>query len=289
MKQHQQLLHSGRAALLLLAFATAMPGCASIASFAAMRSVPVAGPGNPIRDIACIWQQGEGRDERGRPCRGFCGQLMFLTSTSKKPGIVRGAASIYVFDNVGTVQEQSRPLEEFHFTAAEWNSFQRMTNLGMTYQLFIPYSRPGGHDAECQVHIKFVPEGSETPIWSHPESIALRGSTGPAALANAIDRTLNATSPLFSKSASLMPSAGPDYESLLKKLQEDAKPPVDSVSPRLPSPSARVPAVHREAEVERLQAVLEASTSGAVEQAAYAESAGRREQVSQAVHEENSP
>ena len=53
-----------RAGLFLLAFALMMPGCASLAEFAAMRSIPVSGPDNPVVDFACIWQQGEGRDER---------------------------------------------------------------------------------------------------------------------------------------------------------------------------------------------------------------------------------
>jgi hypothetical protein len=287
MKQHQHLLRSGRAGLLLLAFAAALPGCASIANFAAMRSIPVAGPKNPVRDVACIWQQGEGRDEKGRPCRGFCGQLMFLTCASKKPGIVRGNVSVYVFDNIGTIKEQAKPLKEYRFTPDEWATFQRTTNLGMTYQLFVPYPRTGGHDAECQIHVKFTAEGSDTPMWSQPESIALRGTTGPAAMADAIDKKLTSSSPLYARTPGLPPGANPDYQALLKKLQEDTRPAAERNMPALPSSAGRLPAARNQADISRLQAVLDASAGNDVEQVGFTQPADHRERVSQAVYEEN--
>jgi hypothetical protein len=270
--------------MILLAFAM-LPGCASIANFAAMRSIPVSGPQNPVRDIAGIWQQGEGRDERGRPSRGFCGQLMFLTMGSKKPGIVKGSVDIYVFDNVGSVQEQARPLKTFHFTSEEWATFQRLTNLGMTYQLFIPYTRPGGHDAECQLHVKFTAEGSDTPFWSHPESITLRGSTGPAAVANAIDQQLTSSSALFSRAGAAQMRTSPNYADLLKKLQDDTNrtPPINGGSTPLRAAGAPT---RQQADFERLQAVLEKSTTDPVQQAGYDETPVRREPVVYALHEE---
>jgi hypothetical protein len=284
MKQNQQPRphRVRRAGLFLLALAMAMPGCASIAEFAAMRSIPVSGPNNPVTDFACIWQQGEGRDEHGKPCRGFCGQLMFLTGISKKPAVVNGAVTIYVFDNVGPLEEQTKPFRSFDFTADEWATFQRRTNLGMTYQLFIPYTRRGGREAECQLHVKFTPVGG-SPIYSHPESISLRGASGGAAtMADSIDRKLTHSSKLFQNPAVMIPATmDPSYAELMRKMKTDAAtPPVQKAAPTVGAP------VRKQAEITRLQALLDASNANQVQQADYEENPARRPQVSQAVHEE---
>ena len=285
MKQNQQPRphRVRRAGLFLLALTMTMPGCASVANWAAMRSIPVAGPTNPVVDFACIWQQGEGRDEHGRPCRGFCGQLMFLTGVSKKPGVVNGAVTIYVFDNVGTLEEQTKPFKTFDFTAEQWASFQRRTNLGMTYQLFVPYTRPGGREAECQVHVKFTPVGG-SPIYSHPEMISLRGAAGAAAaMADSIDRKLNSSSKLFQNPAMMTGSSvDPAYVELMQKMRTDA------ATPTVPRslPSAARTTQQKQPDMSRLQAVLESSTSTQVQQAEYAEDPAQKRRVTQALHEE---
>ncbi len=285
MKQTQQPrpFRVRRAGLFLLALALAAPGCASIAEFNAMRSIPVAGPNNPVVDFACIWQQGEGRDEKGKPCRGFCGQLMFRTGAGGKPGIVHGAVTIYVFDNVGTLEEQTRPFKSFEFTADEWATFQRRTNLGMTYQLFIPYTRPGGREADCQIHVKFTPVGG-LPIYSHPETISLRGAGGAGAMADSLDRKLTSSSKLFQNPAIMTPaSIDPAYAELVRKMRTETATSTTSK----PSSSAADPLPQKQPDISRLQAVLDASASNQVQQADYAEdSAHNKRRVSQAVHEE---
>lgn len=287
MKQTQQPrpFRVRRAGLFLLAFAAAMPGCASITNFAAMRNIPVASPTNPVTDLACIWQQGEGRDDRGMPCRGFCGQLMFTTYGSKKPAIVQGGVTVYVFDNIGTIQEQTKPFATFEFTPEQWAGFQRRTNLGMTYQLFIPYTRPGGRESDCQVHVKFTPVGG-SPIFSHPESISMRGSSGAAAMADAIDRKLTSNSLLFQNpSLTKSVASDPAYAELVRKLQTDAKSPPGAA----PASATALPArkgVEKPSEIERLQAVLNDSTPRQVQHADYAAAGSNRERVRQAVHEE---
>jgi len=262
------------------------PGCASIANFAAMRSIPVASPQNPVVDFACIWQQGEGRDEHGKPCRGFCGQLMFLTATSKKPAVVHGGATIYVFDNVGTPEEQAKPFKTFSFTPEEWTSFQRRTNLGMTYQLFIPYTRPGNHDAECQLHVRFDPVGGST-IYATPESIGLRGkSAGPAAMADAIDRKLTSSSKLFQNPSVMKTDMAldPSYADMVRKMTEAQ---TSAARPPVAAPVQTVQPVQKKAEIARLQAILDNSTPRQVQQADYSGNPARRQRVSQAVHEED--
>jgi len=283
MQQIQQPRLVRRAGLFLLAFALTLPGCASIANFTAMRGIPVASSENPVRDFTGIWQQGEGRDEHGRPCRGFCGQLMFMTVGANKPAIVHGAVTIYVFDNKGTLEEQAKPFDKFEFTAEQWETFQRKTNLGMTYQLFIPYRRPGGREAECQLHVKFTPVNG-SPMFAHPASISMRGASGAAAMADAIDHKLTSSSLLFQNPALSRPpvTGDPAINEMVRKFQADSKVPA-ATSPSIPAARPANP----QAEVDRLQAVLNASTSRSVEQADYARSSARPAgRVAQAAHEE---
>ncbi len=218
-------------------------------------------------DIACIWQEGEGRDSRGMPCRGFCGQIMFQASGSKTPAIAPGAVSIYVFDNVGTIEEQSKPFQVFNFTAEEWDTFQRKTNLGMTYQLFIPYTRPGRLEAECSLRLKFTPKEGGPPIFSQQENIGLRGTSSAANAASAIDRKLTAGSPLFSQSGLSSPTmSNAAVADLARKLQQDSQV-RSSGGSSLPTKGAQI---------ERLQSILNESSAKSVQQANYSEQAGSR-------------
>jgi hypothetical protein len=282
---HPCLTVAGLAGALLC---SSFAGCASVANFTAMRSIPVAGSKNPVIDLASIWQQGEGRDDRGRPCRGFCGQLMFLTAASKKPAVVNGAVSIYVFDNVGTMEEQAKPFQVFEFKAEEWASFQRLTNLGMTYQLFIPYTRPGGHEVDCQLYVRYTPTEGGLPIQSHPETISLRGSSKAAALASSIDQKLMSSSPVYGRTGlshglqGNAPSSAAVNE-LLLKMQADRS----QATPLGPSAKqADLPPATRQTELDRLQAVLEASASERVQPASHRDASIDRRRVSQAVYEE---
>ncbi len=290
MKQTQQprLNRVRRAGLFLLAFAAALPGCAAITNFAEMRTIPTASPQNPVADFACIWQQGEGRDQRGRPCRGFCGQLMFQTAASKKPGIVRGAVTIYVFDNQGTLEEQTKPFQVFEFNADEWASFQRKTNLGMTYQLFVPYTRPGGREAECQLHVKFTPEGYGTPIFSHPETIQLRGTSGATAMADSIDRKLMSSSPLFRNPTVLQQdtASAAVYADMVRRLQAEQQMQQQAAPPSGLRPAAAPASAPSRSELDRLQAILDASTTSQVQQASHADEDRYSRQVTPALYEE---
>ena len=280
-----------RTGLLILAAGCSLPGCASLTNMIEMRSIPVAGPNNPVIDFACIWQQGEGRDQKGMPSRGFCGQLLFTTRGAKKPGIVNGNIAIYVFDNVGTPEEQAKPFEVFNFTAEEWATFSRKTNLGMSYQLFIPYTRPGGREADCQIHVKYTPIDGGSPIMSHPETIALRGAAGAASMADALDRKLMNSSPLFAQSPLLKPAASDAaYKDLMQRYQNDARLfPQDGTSSKtgsLPaSTSAPAPAVAKGDEIQRLKAILDESSAKQVSRADYSESASPRNAVRSADYE----
>jgi hypothetical protein len=131
-----------------------------------------------VREIICLWEPAEGVGLDGLPTRGFAGQLMFFKPGSDQPVPVEGDVRIYVFDNQGTIEEQSRPLHQFDFPSAVWQSFEHDTNLGTAYQVFVPYTRKGGHYAECVVRVRFTAK-DQLPVYSKLAGITLPGRKSP--------------------------------------------------------------------------------------------------------------
>lgn len=131
-------------------------------------------PVRNVREIVCLWEPAEGIGLDGLPTRGFAGQLLFFEPGSDAPVLVEGDVMIYVFDDQGTPEEQSRPLHQFEFPSPVWQTFARDTNLGPAYQIFIPYSRKGGHYADCAIRVRLTgPE--QLPVWSKLTNLPLAG------------------------------------------------------------------------------------------------------------------
>jgi hypothetical protein len=134
-----------------------------------------------VREIVCLWEAAEGVGLDGLPARGFAGQIMFFKPGRDVPVRVDGDVRIYVFDDQGTIEEQSRPLHQFDFPSAAWQTFVHDTNLGPAYQVFIPYTRKGRNYTECAVRVRFTAQ-DRLPVYSKMASVALPGrkNTGDA-------------------------------------------------------------------------------------------------------------
>jgi hypothetical protein len=233
--------------------------------------IPVADAQHPVMDMSCIWQEGEGRTPEGFPCRGFCGQLMFIAAGSGKPAIVNGSVKIYVFD-----QMQTEPLNVYEFSAGEWATFARKTNLGMTYQLFIPYTRSGDHQAECSLRVCFTDSATGRPLWSQPTSIILPGK-GPV--------SRKAPEPAPGAARTLESDAA--FHALARKLQTDqaarnagAPQPIDDTTLSLLRQRAAGP----DPRIQKLNAMLRHADAHEVDTAAYEVQDGRPAGVSTADH-----
>lgn len=130
---------------------------------------------HPVSEIIGIWQPGEGPGLDGLPSRGFAGQILFFARGYKEPVITNGDVSIYVFDDFGDTEEQQKPIHIFNFSAGAWQKYSRESSLGASYQVFIPYTRPGNHGADCQIKVKFTtPEGK--PVFSRDAHVLLSGN-----------------------------------------------------------------------------------------------------------------
>ena len=141
--------------------------------------------------IICIWRQGEGKGLDNLPTRGFAGQIFFFSGEQSEPVAVDGDIRIYLFDDQGTQEDQSKPIHQFDFQNRSWNNFLKNTNVGPAYHVFIPYTRKGKHQANCSLRIRYLPRSFEekgtersrelqlrspSPVYSEMVSVALAGS-----------------------------------------------------------------------------------------------------------------
>lgn len=148
--------------VLVTCVASVACGCASVDFLKfGKNDFPTADAKNPIVQVLGMWQPSHGVDTNGKSCRGFAGQILFLTRDNPTPAKVDGTVWIYVFDDQGKPGEQSKPIHQFQFPADAWNVQARISKLGLTYSVFIPYTRPGAQEASCSLMVRFIPKDGQ--------------------------------------------------------------------------------------------------------------------------------
>ena len=163
--------------LMCTALTFALTGCATF-HYPFEKKIAKATAGDPAVQILCLWQQAEGRDPEGYPCKGFSGQILFLSSKASTPVQVDGDVRVYLFDDQGTEEEQSKPLRQFDFDSGSWNVHLMETSLGPTYGVFIPYVRRGTKDANCALRVRLKPKQGPA-IFSELSNMPLNGNKKP--------------------------------------------------------------------------------------------------------------
>jgi hypothetical protein len=68
-----------------------------------------------------------------------------------------------------------KPLYEGNFAPDVWNQFLGKGSLGASYQIFVPYIRPGNHGANCTLRIRYTPRGGGPVVYSEMVEINLEG------------------------------------------------------------------------------------------------------------------
>lgn len=143
------------------------------------KPLPKATATDPVVQILCMWQQAEGNDPDGRPCRGFNGQILFLSRRKGTPVQVEGDVRIYVFDDKGSAEDQSKPLHQFNFDHGSWKIHLTKSSLGATYNVFIPYTRRDVTEADCTLRVRLKPkigpmvlsDFSNMPLTGHKKPV----------------------------------------------------------------------------------------------------------------------
>ena len=129
---------------------------------------------NPVTQVICIWQPSEGRDSNGMPCRGFAGQILFLAGRNSLPVMVEGDVRIYLFDDQGTAEEQTKPIHQYDFDTGSWSPHLTKGTLGPTYSVFVPYTRRGTYEAKCALRVRLKP-ADEPAVFSDMAMVPLDG------------------------------------------------------------------------------------------------------------------
>jgi len=152
-------------------------GCTTF-HFPFEKRMPRATASDPAVQMLCLWQQAEGRDPEGYPCKGFSGQILFLSNKAATPVQIDGAVRIYLFDDQGTEEDQTKPIRQFDFDAGSWAIHLTETSLGPTYSVFVPYVRRGVKEANCALRVRLKPKQGPT-IFSELSSMPLNGNKKP--------------------------------------------------------------------------------------------------------------
>lgn len=131
---------------------------------------------NFVEQVIPVWQEAEGAGlNAASVSKGFGGHIYFITHSRGLPSEVKGSVRIYVFDDLGTPEEQAKPIHQFDFPAESWKGHLAMSKLGPSYSIFIPYTRPGGRAANCALRIRYTPEKG-APVFSQMVSLAMSGT-----------------------------------------------------------------------------------------------------------------
>ena len=132
----------------------------------------------PIVRVLCLWEPSEGIGLNGAPARGFAGQVLFFNSVDPSPVPVEGKVEIYEFDDMGTLDEQAKPIHKFVFESGAWNAHQGDGSLGPGYNLFLPYVKKHSYETTCALRLRFTPENGN-PVYSELNKITLPGGDNP--------------------------------------------------------------------------------------------------------------
>lgn len=183
----------------------------------------------PVREIVCVWKHAEGNNGKGSPTRGVAGQIMFFTHGQETPIKIDDESEvvIYMFDDQGTPEEQSKPIAKFRFVDNAWNKHLGNGQLGPTYQVFLPYNRNVVHQVKVTLSVRLLPRNRE-PLSSSPDTITLFGPVkdqSKATLARSIERGEN-------REKTSVSSFGPHakenaFAKLAKKIHTTTPPPAN--------------------------------------------------------------
>ena len=244
-----------------------LSGCAStgLLHFGS-NEFPKAGPKNPVVRILGLWQASDGV-AGNRATRGFSGQIHFFAG-DKLSAQVDGEVMIYVFDDQGPEDEQAKPIHEFRYPAESWNALLGKGPLGATYSVFIPYTRPGFHQAKCSLRIRYTPKQGP-PVHSEFVNVVVPGTTK----SKPEDETGTGPLPTKDPLAAAAAAAAALREPPRVKGTAEAIPVANSQEPSRPR-AAELTDADKQRLISAAKARLEAERNQRVELAGYEEPAG---------------
>lgn len=177
---------------------------------------------NPAVRALCIWQPAKGRGLDDLPARGFAGQVFFFTRGKPTSVQVEGDVRIYLFDQIGTSEKQSKPIHQFDFVDGAWNAHLQDTQFGPAYQVFIPYTRDTHRKVNCSLRLRLIPEQGPT-IYSDMAHVTLPGAEPSSDSGENLTSTPNAKRATASRTKAVSaPEADRTRQQLVRRIEQTA-------------------------------------------------------------------
>ena len=154
-------------------FLFSLIGCSSLSLPFGRHSSTAGDNGKPARCL-CLWQPVNAEDASGQPVKGFGGQIYFFAAGSEEPIEVDGDVRVFVFDDMGTPEQQARPKNVEDYDSFVWNSFLNKSQFGSNYTVFVPYSNASNYESICSLRLRLKrPDGSQ--LFSDMATVKLAG------------------------------------------------------------------------------------------------------------------
>ena len=148
-------------------------GCSSL-SLPHFGKSPAANVSSHPARCLCLWQPVKTEDASGQPVQGFGGQVYFFEAGSEEPVEVTGDVRVFVFDDVGTPEQQARPKTVEDFDSFVWKSFRNKSQVGTNYALFVPFDQASKYESICSLRLRLV-QADGTQVFSDMATVKLAG------------------------------------------------------------------------------------------------------------------
>ncbi|MEM9703187.1 MAG: hypothetical protein AAF907_12160, partial [Planctomycetota bacterium] len=170
-----------------VAFAAVCSGCATF-SMPMAEALPDWLPGdsndgpprasatNPVTQVAGFWRPAEDTGPNGQPVRGFSGKILLFPAKSRgdQPIAGRGSVRVSLYDQTSS---SDTPIHQYDLPPEAWETHLAESNIGVGYEVFLPYLSDDPRAIRCGLRIRFIPEYEEgkpgRPIFSAFESCVL--------------------------------------------------------------------------------------------------------------------
>jgi hypothetical protein len=127
-----------------------------------------------VTKIVCLWEPGVGKVPNG-PRRGVLGQVLFFTAGDSASSKVDGTVTVYLFDDHGTVAEQTQPVHKMVLSSQDLEAVYAETAVGHSYHIPVPYPKNHGMETTCTMRVKYTSPAGEV-TYSDLNSVRLDGA-----------------------------------------------------------------------------------------------------------------
>lgn len=95
--------------------------------------------------------------EDGQGTRGFGGRLFFYNRQTEAPIRVDGQLVVYAFAESDRAEGDNRPTKRYVFPVEQFKKHETMSELGVSYSVWLPWDAAGGEQAEVSLIARFEP------------------------------------------------------------------------------------------------------------------------------------